>query len=96
MSNIRYIQLYPTQIRNYSLEVLSVRSFLLVIQFIISLVLIAAVLMQQSKGEGLGSIGGSANLFHDKVTNVEKFLNKVTIISAVIFIILSVILSVIL
>ncbi len=32
--------------------------FLMIIQFIVCIALIGAVLLQESKGEGLGSIGG--------------------------------------
>ncbi len=35
----------------------------MIIQFVVCIALIVAVLMQESKGEGLGSIGGGSRVF---------------------------------
>ncbi|NLS45121.1 MAG: preprotein translocase subunit SecG [Firmicutes bacterium] len=67
----------------------------MVFQFIISIALIAIVLLQPSKGEGLGSIGGGGRLFFSKNKKMEDFLNKMTSVVAVLFLVSSVLLTVI-
>ena len=41
-------------------------TILMVIQFFVSVFLIFVVLLQQSVGDGLGSIGGGVQMFFDK------------------------------
>lgn len=69
---------------------------LLILQFLVSLALIVVVLLQKSKGEGLGSIGGSARMFFDQTKGVDRVLEKATTAIAVLFMVLSVVLAVIL
>jgi len=71
-----------------------VETVLMVLQFLVSVALIAVVLMQRSKGEGLGSIGGSARLFFDQPRGVDKMLENATKILAVAFMVLSIIIGV--
>lgn len=71
------------------------RTVLFVLQFLISLGLIAVVTAQSSKGEGLGSIGGGAQLFFAANKGLEAFLNRVTIWLAVAFMISSILVAVV-
>lgn len=68
-------------------------TFLLVVQLFVSIALIAVVLFQKSKGEGLGSIGGGAQLFFDKSKGLDKTLERATTIIATVFLLLSVVLA---
>ncbi len=68
-------------------------TFLMVVQFFISIGLIAAVLLQESKGEGLGSIGGGGRMFFNQPKGSEKVLEKATTYLAIGFLTLSVVLS---
>lgn len=69
-------------------------TFLLVIQLFVSIALIGVVLLQKSKGEGLGSIGGGAQLFFDKSKGLDKALERTTTILAIVFLLLSVVLAI--
>jgi preprotein translocase subunit SecG len=73
----------------------SLHTGLIVFQFVISIALIAVVLLQPSKGEGLGSIGGGGRLFFSKNKKMEDFLSKMTSVVAVLFLVSSVLLTVI-
>lgn len=66
----------------------------MVLQFLVSVGLIAVVLLQRSKGEGLGSIGGSARLFYDQPRGVDKALENATTVLAVAFMVLSILIGV--
>lgn len=59
-------------------------TFLFVIQLLASIAMIVIVMLQRSKGEGLGSIGGGAQLFFDKATGIDKALERATVVIAVI------------
>lgn len=66
--------------------------FLKILLLIASLILIASVLLQQSNSAGLsGSIGGGAEQLFGKKKGrgYEAILSKVTIVGAVIFILVS-------
>ena len=52
-------------------------TFLMVVQFLICIGLIVTVVLQESKGEGLGSIGGGVNVF-GKASRKEIVLEKST------------------
>lgn len=69
-------------------------SVLMAFHFLVSVALIAVILMQKSKGEGLGSIGGGARLFFDQPRGVDKALENGTKILAAAFVLLSIVLSV--
>jgi preprotein translocase subunit SecG len=65
-------------------------TFFTVLMLISSIVLIVSVLMQESKQEGLGSIGGGAtdSIFGKSIgTSKQALLRKVTIVASVVFMI---------
>lgn len=68
--------------------------FLMILQLLVSIGLIAVVLMQKSKGEGLGAIGGSAQMFFDQARGIDRVLEKATTYLAIAFMVLSIIISV--
>jgi len=68
--------------------------FLMILQLLVSIGLITVVLLQRSKGEGLGSIGGGAQLFFDQARGVDRVLEKATTYLAVAFMVLSIIISI--
>jgi len=68
--------------------------FLMILQVIVSIGLIAVVLLQKSKGEGLGAIGGSAQMFFDQARGIDRVLEKSTTILAVLFMLLSIVISI--
>lgn len=69
--------------------------FLMVLQILVAIGLITVVLMQKSKGEGLGSIGGSAQMFFDQARGLDRVLEKATTYLAVAFMVLSIVISII-
>lgn len=71
------------------------RTLLFILQFVVSLGLIVVVTIQSSKGEGLGSIGGGAQLFFSANKGVEALLNKVTVWLAVGFMISCILVAVV-
>jgi preprotein translocase subunit SecG len=66
---------------------------LMAIQLLISLGLVVVVILQDSKGEGLGSIGGGTQMFFGKVKGLDETLERVTKYLAVAFMLLSLILT---
>ena len=70
-------------------------TFLMVVQLIVAIALIAVVVMQKSKGEGLGSIGGGGQMFFDKSTGLDRALEQGTTYLAVAFMVLSIVISII-
>ncbi|WP_422484310.1 preprotein translocase subunit SecG [Gudongella sp. DL1XJH-153] len=67
-----------------------------VLMLIASIILVASILMQESKSEGLGAIsgGGADSTFGKSVgTSRQAMLRKVTIVSAVVFMISAVALA---
>lgn len=71
------------------------RTFLVIIQFLVCITLIVSVLLQPGKSAGLsGSIaGGAEQLFgKQKSKGYEALFAKVTTVSAILFMVLSVIL----
>ncbi|WP_324717308.1 preprotein translocase subunit SecG [Carboxydochorda subterranea] len=69
------------------------RTFLFVLQLIVAVALTAVVILQPSKGEGLGSIGGGAQMFFRKAKGWELILERATAVLAVLFMGLSVALA---
>lgn len=69
-------------------------TFLMIIQFIVCIALIVAVVLQESKGEGLGSIGGGARMFFNQRKGSEEILEMATTYLAVGFLVLSVVLTI--
>jgi len=74
------------------------KTALIIIQIIISLALILIVLLQQSKSAGMsGAIAGGAETFFgkNKSRSIDGVLKKLTAVCAVVFLITSVLLSII-
>lgn len=67
--------------------------FLVACQSLVAVGLIVAVLLHAAKGEGLGSIGGTARLFGSQ-KGLEAGLDKATAGLAAVFLILSAILGI--
>lgn len=67
----------------------------MVLQFIVSTGLIIIVAAQSSKGEGLGAIGGSSQLFSVKNRGFEALMDRLTTILAVSFLVLSVLITIV-
>lgn len=70
---------------------------LMVILAIISVVLVAAVLFQQGDSNGLSALGGGSDALYGrkKAKGYEGKLEKITVISAIVFLIVNLILVVI-
>lgn len=74
------------------------KTALIVVQIIVSLVLVLVVLLQEGKSAGLsGSIAGGAETFFgkNKGRSMDSILKKITAVAAVIFLITSVLLSIV-
>lgn len=72
------------------------QTFLKVALIIVSIIVIVSILMQPSKSEGLNSIisGGNDNYFSkNKIRTREKTLEKVTIVSSILFAIIVILMS---
>ncbi len=77
----------------------TLKTVLTVVQVILAIVLIITVLLQQGKSAGLsGSIAGGAETFFgkNKARTMDALLSKITGISAALFLILSLVLSLVL
>ncbi len=59
-----------------------------IIQIVSAVLLIMLVLLHSPKGDGLGAIGGAANLFSSQ-KSAEKGLNRVTYVLSAIFLVCS-------
>lgn len=68
--------------------------FLMVLQILLAIGLITVVMLQKSKGEGLGSIGGGAQMFFDQARGLDRVLEKATTYLAVAFMVLSIVISI--
>ena len=64
-----------------------------IVLILVSIVLIAAVLLQQGQRQGLGAIGGGAETFFGKniASSAEGKLKTITKIAAVVFIVLAIV-----
>ena len=72
-----------------------VRTVVLVLQIIASLGLIATVLLQSGKSAGLsGAIAGGAETFFGKKKGLDDLLSKLSLVSAIAFMIFTLLLSV--
>jgi len=68
--------------------------FLMVLQLLIGIALTIVVVLQKSKGEGLGSIGGGAQMFFDQARGLDKVLDRATVYLATAFILISIVISI--
>ncbi len=74
------------------------RTVLMIVLGVISLLLIAAIMFQSSNGEGLSSTiagAGATGAFKKKSKGYDALLNKLTIVFGIVFVILTVVLLVI-
>jgi len=62
---------------------------------ILAIAVIVVIVVQPSKGEGLGSIGGGGQVFFARNKNFEKMLEKVTAWLAGIFVLFAIVIGVI-
>lgn len=67
-------------------------TFFQIVQIITGILIILLVLFHSPKGDGMGAIGGAAQLFSSQ-KGVEAGLNKVTTVIAGIFIVVSILLG---
>lgn len=67
------------------------RTVLMVVQLIVSIILIVTILLQSGKSAGLsGSIaGGSEQMYGGKARGYEAMLSKLTAVSAALFIVVA-------
>jgi len=63
--------------------------FLIFIQQASAVLLVILVLMHSAKADGLGGIGGQANVYGSAHQEMEQGLDRVTIVLSTIFILLS-------
>lgn len=68
------------------------QSFLTWFQLFLSLALIVAVILHPAKGAGLGSVGGSAQIFGSQ-KGAETGLNRITAVIAILWAVVAVLLS---
>lgn len=68
--------------------------FLLFLQTVFALLLVGAVLLHAPKGEGMGAIGGRANVFNVH-NDLEKGLDQATAVFAIGFFIVSLLIALI-
>lgn len=61
------------------------KTFLQILLMIDAVALIAIIVLQPSKGEGLGAIGGGGQMFFSKNKGLEKLLDKATMWLAIAF-----------
>ena len=69
------------------------KTLLLIIELLSGIVLISAILLHSPKGEGIGSIGGPAQMFQNHQKDMEKGLDTFTYIVAGIFLVAATILG---
>ncbi len=69
-------------------------TFLMVLDAIISLGLIASILGQEAKAGGMGGMdGGSDTVFSGKARGMDALLARVTVILAIIFAVITIIIA---
>lgn len=69
-------------------------TFLMVLDAVISLALIAAVLGQEAKSGGMGGMdGGSDAVFSSKARGMDAFLARVTVILGILFAIITIVIA---
>lgn len=65
---------------------------LMVILGIVSLVIIVSVMLQESSGNGAAALGGVNGTAAKKAKGYEALLSKLTIVGAIVFVILTIVL----
>lgn len=56
-----------------------------IVLMLVSIGLISLIILQPSKGEGLGAIGSGGQMFFSKNKGLEKLLDKATMWLAIVF-----------
>ncbi|MFA4967865.1 MAG: preprotein translocase subunit SecG [Candidatus Margulisiibacteriota bacterium] len=69
------------------------KMFLISIQIVSAIMLVGLVMVHSAKGEGLGGIGGAAKLFGTP-KGLEEGLDKLTAGTATVFVLVSLVLSI--
>lgn len=70
------------------------KTFLLIIQMLVSLGLIASVLLQSGKSAGIsGAIAGGAETFFGKKKGMDEFLSKIAAGLAIAFLVITLLIS---
>ncbi|MGI6065870.1 MAG: preprotein translocase subunit SecG [Bacillota bacterium] len=70
------------------------KTFLLIIQMLVSLGLIATVLLQSGKAAGIsGAIAGGAETFFGKKKGIDEFLSKISAGLAIAFLTITLLIS---
>lgn len=70
------------------------KTFLLIIQLLVSLGLIASVLLQSGKSAGIsGAIAGGAETFFGKKKGMDEFLSKISAGLAIAFLVITLLIS---
>jgi len=69
------------------------KGLLIFIQVVSGLAVVATVLLHSSKGDGIGGIGGAAKLFGTP-KGLEEGLDKITALSASVFLFVSLLINV--
>jgi protein translocase SecG subunit len=63
----------------------AIKNLLLVIEIVSGVLLIAAILLQSSKSEGMGAIGGQSRSFKLPTNDMEAGLKKITYVFTAVF-----------
>lgn len=71
------------------------KTFILILQILACIGLISTVLLQSGKSAGLGSISGGAENFFGSKKGMDELFSKLSTVSAVAFILLTLVLSII-
>ncbi|MGI6679222.1 MAG: preprotein translocase subunit SecG [Dehalobacterium sp.] len=72
------------------------KAFLMIIQVLVSLGLIATVLLQSGRSAGMsGAIAGGAETFFGKKKGMDEFLSKISAILAIGFLVITLLISII-
>ncbi|BAS27147.1 preprotein translocase subunit SecG [Limnochorda pilosa] len=62
----------------------------MVAELIVAILLLVVFSLQRSKGEGLGSIGGSAQMFFDQSKGLDRVLEQAMTVLGILFMVLAV------
>ena len=67
--------------------------FYLILQQLSAVLLIIAVMLHSAKADGIAGIGGQANVYGNAQKEMEKALDQFTLVTAVFFIVFSLLIS---
>ena len=67
---------------------------LMILDALIAIVLIAAVLGQEAKSDGMGGLGGGADtVFSSKARGMDALLARVTVVFAILFAVITIVIA---